>query len=130
MERLLAGQIRFPDRAEKNESWDAGWRLFTAGTLSRIAPDDKAVVKLRGQWTQIIDHTFRDGSYDPDRQDRAVCSAFGLCRPPAGYLSVAPKYTVPLIGDDHSLRTSCRYHRVGGNADRDSTTGRRACCYC
>lgn len=94
---LLQEKISFPDPAEKNRRWPAGWRLFCAGTLAKFDPYNKVFDQFWYIWAEIAQHTFISGQYDPDREILAHAELTGA---PADlrYLKIDNKYSISIIG--------------------------------
>jgi hypothetical protein len=94
---ILQGQIAFPDRAEKNNRWATGVRLFTAATLARIEPKHPELEGDRQLWGQIARRTFRSGSYNEDDEARAHAELTGASVK-GSYLRLRGKYQLTLLG--------------------------------
>jgi hypothetical protein len=85
------------DRAEKNDRWDTGVRLFAGSTLSWIQPDHPAIDDTFELWLKILRATFRAETYDPDEEIRAHQSLTGA-NIKGSYLRLNNKYAVKLLG--------------------------------
>jgi hypothetical protein len=97
LERLLAMRVPFPDPPEKNPRWQTGWRLFTAATLARIAPQHWAINPTFELWSEIALRTFARGRYDPAAEleaHRELTAIDGDLR----YLHINNVYALALLG--------------------------------
>ena len=93
---ILRGTIAFPDRAEKNERWATGYRLFAAATLARIQPDLPILDEVWDLWAEIARRTFASGQYDAEAERRAHRELTGICKD-LGYLVLHNKYSLALL---------------------------------
>jgi hypothetical protein len=97
LERLLNGDLPFPDLPEKNDRWSLGTRLFTAATLARISSHHPLLESERELWVEIAERIFHAGCYDPDAEVAAHADLTGASVR-GSYLTLRAKYQVALIG--------------------------------
>jgi hypothetical protein len=93
---ILAGSIRFPDGAERNERWATGWRLFTAATLARIEPNASILDDTWSLWAEIAQRTLTSGAHDREAELGAHRDLAGVSKE-IGYLTLSNKYAVSLL---------------------------------
>jgi len=95
--RLLKKEIPFPDRAEKNNRWPVGERLFVSSTLALIQPEHPILDKERSLWLEIARRTFQSGKYNAEDEIRAHEELTGASVKDS-YLVLSSKYQLALLG--------------------------------
>ena len=98
LERLLEGDLPFPDRAEPNDRWPAGRELFTASTLAQIDPDHPSLIRIYQTWLEIARRTFSSGAYNAEEELAAHRELTGATSMAASYLVIHNRYAVSLLG--------------------------------
>ena len=96
LERLLADPARFPDAPEKNDRWEAGVRLFIAGTLALIEPRNSALKPVRSLWIELTRRTFASGEYSATAEEQAHRELTGASIR-GYYLELQNRYTAALL---------------------------------
>ena len=94
---ILEGRILCRDRAEKNDRWDTGVRLFSAATLAWIQPDLPVLDAVWELWMNLARRTFASGAYDPEAEIRAHRELTGASVQHS-YLVLDSKYALALLG--------------------------------
>jgi hypothetical protein len=97
LEGILRGRIRFPDRAEKHQNWATGVAMFTAGLLSRFAPEARALDRTWQFWSQVVQRSFARGRYDLDAELRAHQELLGRSGDPT-WLRLNSKHVLIILG--------------------------------
>lgn len=107
---VLSRRIAFPDRAERNDRWETGWRLFTAATLSQIQPTAPILKRHRKLWIQIVERTFASDRYDHEAQRQAHRELTGVGSE-LRYLGLAGRHHLLLLGSraDQLPRRSAKH---------------------
>jgi len=93
----MMGNRAFPDRAEVNDRWETGVRLFLASTLSLIQPDHPALEPDREVWGRIARRTFQSGVYCETDEMKAHTELTGATVKDS-YLVLSSKYQLNLLG--------------------------------
>lgn len=93
---VLQGTVRYRDRAEKNDRWPTGVRLFAAATLAQIDPKHRALDEVWDLWSQVAARTFSSGAYDAEAEATAHRALTGASVR-GTYLVVANKYALTLL---------------------------------
>jgi hypothetical protein len=94
---VLEGASSYRDRAEKNDRWPTGVRLFAAATLAQIAPQQMSLDREWSLWSEILGRSFAGGAYDPRAQAQAHRALTGASAM-GSYLVLCNKYAVTLLG--------------------------------
>ncbi len=95
--RLMAGELNFPDRPEKNDRWATGMRLFLASTLSLIQPEHPILDRDRELWQSIARITFASGKYSEINEIKAHAELTGATVKDS-YLVINNKYALNILG--------------------------------
>ena len=96
LNNLLKGTTEPRDRAEVNDRWATGVRLFVATTLTRIHNDEPILDDVWNLWVEIARRTFASGAYDPEAEIVAHRELTGATVKDS-YLVLSNKYTLVLI---------------------------------
>lgn len=99
---LLEGVRPFPDRAERNDRWATGSRLFAAATLSLIDPASSALEPDRTLWREIASRALRTGSYR-EEDDVAAHAELTGATIRGSYLVLSGRYQLNLLGSVSGL---------------------------
>jgi len=94
---VLDGTIKLRDRAEKNDRWPTGWRLFAASTLAQIQPHHPVLDSIWELWLTVARRTFASGAYDLQAEIRCHRELTGASVADS-YLALNNKYTITLLG--------------------------------
>jgi hypothetical protein len=97
--QVMEGEKPFPDRAEVNDRWELGMRLFLGSTLSKIYPRHPALIPERALWQAIATRTFQRGAYNENSEIKAHSVLTGATVKDS-YLRLNGKYQVALLGSD------------------------------
>ncbi len=92
-----SGKLPFPDRAEKNNRWETGKRLFTAAAIAWIDPYNLAIRPEVELWREIACRTFQSGEYCQEDETRAHDDLTGA-DVAGSYLTLRGKYQLTLLG--------------------------------
>ncbi len=103
--QILDKSIPFPDPPEKNERWEIGTRLFTASTLSLIAPAHPNLDRDRALWKEIANRTFQSGKYCEEDEIKAHRDLTGVFMQNT-YLIFSGKYQLNILGSNPGLLSS------------------------
>jgi len=95
-ESVLGGFAAFPDPPERNDRWEAGWRLFVASTLSLIKPRSPLLRAPLRTWRAILDAALREGHYDEQAEAEAHRALTGATVR-GTYLQLDNRYAVELL---------------------------------
>jgi len=118
---ILCGRTAFPDRAERNQRWATGARMFAGATLAKIQPRAAVLDGVWETWADIARRTFVSGSYDPEAEIHAHRDLTGVSKGLA-YLALHNKYALTLLGSravdlprrtEHAL-AAWAWHKEGG----------------
>jgi len=93
---VLQGQATWSDPPEKHEGWPASIRFITAGTLATIDDRQPALQPSCRKWIEVVEHTFRSGTYDRDDERRAHLELNGIVTRDK-YLKLASRYPLMLL---------------------------------
>ncbi|MBN1965819.1 MAG: hypothetical protein JW910_14300 [Anaerolineae bacterium] len=96
LELLLAGDVPFPDPAERNDRWLTGVQLFVASTLALVRPDHPVLEPVRALWLEIARRTFAGGTYDAAAEIAAHEELTGASVKDS-YLTLRGKYQLALL---------------------------------
>jgi hypothetical protein len=102
LQRVLKGDLPFPDRAESNDRWPTGRDLFTASTLAQIDPDHPTLGATYQTWLEITRRTFETGEYDAHEELAAHRALTGAESMADSYLVIHNRYAVTLLGCSQS----------------------------
>ncbi len=94
---VLESKVQPRDRAEKNDRWPTGVRLFAAATLAQIQPALTMLADAWNLWASIARRTFASGSYDADAEIHAHRELTGASVKDS-YLVIDNKYALTLLG--------------------------------
>lgn len=98
LEKLLGGEVPFPDPAEKNDRWPVGRELFIGSTLADIEPDNPQLEPIYARWLEIAERTFSSGRYSAEDELEAHLALTGARTMRNSYLVLDNKYAVSLLG--------------------------------
>jgi len=94
---ILRGKVQIPDRAETNDRWPVGVRMFAGATLAEIQPNLPVLDSVWQRWADVMCRVFSDGEFSGDAQVRAHRDLHGI-RDGVGYLEIRNRHAVKLLG--------------------------------
>jgi len=96
--RILRGEARFPDRAEKNDLWPTAVGLFSGSKLAEFAPNAPALDSVWDLWLAILSRTFGAGRHSAEAEQDAHDELTGASSVKGTYLALGTKYHLSLLG--------------------------------
>lgn len=99
MHRCLSGDIEIPDKKERLHDWRIFNQLMLSAWIRRFIPHDALAGKVAEKWAEVIDSTFRNGTYNHDSYVKAFSKVFG--KPPRGgrFTDFVSFYVVSLLSN-------------------------------
>lgn len=95
---ILRGEMRFPDRAEKNDLWSTAVALFSGSKLAEFAANYPALDPVWDLWLEILSRTFREGQHSAEAEQEAHDEFTGASSVKDTYLALGTKYHLSLLG--------------------------------
>ena len=93
---VLRGDRPFADRAETNDRWQTGWRMFTASVLAQIRPADPLLDPVYDLWGEITRRIFASGGYSQSAEIAAHRDLTGATVENS-YLELQNRYALTLL---------------------------------
>lgn len=98
MEKILKGEIEWPDGFEKNKWYRPAQPLFVASKLSVFGSNCNEYMKIFDCWHTILKEAFADGDYNKDRANKISKELLG-CDIHGSYIGLNSIYVIELFSN-------------------------------
>ena len=98
MEKILKGEIEWPDGFEKNRWYRSAQALFVASKLSIFGSNCSEYREIFNRWLTILQEAFADGEYNKDRTNRIAKELLG-CDIDGSYIGLHSVYPIELFAN-------------------------------
>jgi len=98
MEKILGGEIEWPDGFERNKWYRPAQPLFVASKLSNFASTSKEFIDIFNCWHTILKEAFADGEYNGERTNKVSRELLG-CHIDGSYIGLDSIYLIELFGN-------------------------------
>jgi hypothetical protein len=98
MEKILKGEIEWPDGFESNKWYRSAQPLFVSSKLSIFGSNCKEFIEIFNCWHTILKEAFADGEYNGERTNKISKELLG-CNIDGSYIGLNSIYLIELFGN-------------------------------